>query len=71
MFVKIVRNNGSEGTYECEGVRMKPMAGDDNKVLMALESQSGVLDFDLDKTDCGVFIMNNDGKTIDRYIWKE
>lgn len=72
MFVNITSKQGKTGNnssiYQCEVVHMKSMG--EGKVLLSLESPTRTLEIEVEKATSGVFIMNDNGKTIDRYIWK-
>ena len=72
MFVNITTKQGKTGDkssiYQCEVIHIRPMGED--KVMLALESPTKTLDIEVEKATSGVFIMNDNGKTIDRYIWK-
>lgn len=72
MFVNITTKQKQAGVnssiYQCEVIHIRPQ--DDDKVLLALESPTRILDIEVEKATTGVFIMNDSGKTIDRHIWK-
>jgi len=72
MFVNITTKQKQAGEnssiYQCEVIHIKPKG--EGKVLLALESPTRTLDIEVEKATSGVFIMNDNGKTIDRYIWK-
>lgn len=72
MFVNITTKQEKGGSnssiYQCEVIHIR--AHGDNRVLLTLESPTRTLDMEVEKATSGVFIMNDNGKTIDRYIWK-
>lgn len=75
MFVKIVRNplgrsevKGYTAIYQTE--RMHEENSDDPRYVRIFFEPSGIVRT-LDKVDTEVFIMNDEGKTIDRYDWPE
>lgn len=79
MYVRI--NYGSDPTlpdkdrenrsviYECDEFHINQPIDDDTKVYIRLEPEGKVLD--IDKEHVEVYIMNNDGKTIDKYRWAQ
>ena len=72
MFVNITTKQEKSGEkssiYQCEVIHIRPLG--DSKVLFTLELPTKTLDIEVEKASSGVFIMNDAGKTIDRYIWK-
>lgn len=70
MFVKIVHEE-DVSMYQCKIAHVRLMKSKENKALVVIETSiTEALDIEVDTTSTGVFIMNDSGKTIDRYIWK-
>lgn len=74
MFVKVIYNDQKprEETYECLSVQIIGFVEDQNKILMELERPGGEhtnVILDIDKSECEVYLMNDQGKTIDSFVW--
>ncbi len=71
MFVKIIRPE-IEKLWECEGVKIShvesPAKGEPRSLLVELEPTGPTFSIQ-EKAPNQVFVMNNDGRTIDRYHW--
>lgn len=64
MFVSVVRN-GNAAIYECKSVYVQH----DNEEQVTLSMKNPDVNLVLKKVTAQVFVMNNEGKTIDRYRW--
>ena len=74
MFIKIVRHKTDnipyrEAFHECEGFSLINNKGVKTLTLNPHLGEPSRLTFDVDPKYEEVYIMNNDGKTIDYYIW--
>ena len=68
MFVKVIRS-GSETTYECDLVSVQP-GNKGGHVLVTMErSAKEPLILECEKETTGVYLMNEQGETIDKYVW--
>lgn len=75
MFVQIIRK-GHTSTYECEIASFHPNTKkglEDTTILLVLEGMkiTRMLTFELEKATNKVYFLNNEGKTIDTYWWKD
>ena len=79
MFVRIVHRHTDrrgEALIECDKILIDDPAvinddRDDNYIRLTLQNTRDMRDdhHDIKKKDTEIYIMNNDGKTIDKYIW--
>lgn len=79
MFVRIIRGEpASEMTFECNRCFIKPVEGSFDKIeveLISVECGVGgpygnvLLDCSFECKDLEIFLMNDQGKTIDRKVW--
>ena len=75
MYIKIItdtddvvdgRKSSIDATCECEGYRLEMTEGGHR--LLTLEPSSRCFDLDPSRTE--VYIMNDQGVTIDSYVWR-
>lgn len=67
MFVSIInKDEGAQGLYECQFVRIK-QDEDPNSVFICMDDKP--ITHKIDKRTHRVFLLNNEGKTIDKYEW--
>lgn len=79
MFARIIwRDTGHSSIYECSRVHLNTLTNempgdhkDDGKFIVDFEGPIGCVSVELDKKTCELYIMNNEGKTIDTYRWYE
>lgn len=72
MYISFYYNNRRSSFYECLSFKTRMPVGDDNTIFFELERKDDVnIHLDI-KKDSGteVFIMNNEGKTIESYRYK-
>lgn len=78
MFINIVnRKYGHSSIYECNSIHFNKIsnaegeaqAKPDETIFVDLKSDKGCITLELEKKYSNVFIMNNQGKTIDSYYW--
>lgn len=67
MYVKVV-SVSTESIYECERFLMRPVEGTFKDSVIDLESSRGAVSIEVDRTKSDIYVMNADGRTIDRYM---
>lgn len=65
MFVKVLWNDGVESIYECSSAHYKPVDGKTARVMM---TGAVIENFDVERKGNNVFLLNNEGRTIDHYL---
>ena len=70
MFVKVKRGL-AESTYECERVHFRQGIEDEGNVLgtVRIDLEPVNISLEEDKNNVIIYVMNNDGKTLDSYRW--
>ena len=70
MIVKIVQGD-YYSSYACNGFHVAPMAGNPDEVCVSLVSTTEGFNREmvLDKRRSYMFVMNDNGKTIDSFMW--
>ena len=75
MFASIVNTNtdavGSHTTiHECTGIHLEQPKDKSDTVFVTLERKNDVaLEIEIDKVTQEIYVMNDAGKTIDKYVW--
>ena len=69
MYVKIVRGP-NDGIYECHRFLMSPVEGTfrDSNVTLESNQPNGSVSLIVDRTSADIYVMNADGRTIERYL---
>ncbi|KKM80492.1 hypothetical protein LCGC14_1339380 [marine sediment metagenome] len=68
MFVTVIRK-GHTAIYECKRVFIRTDVTTEGQVAVRMEDSD--VDLIIEKVLSQVYIMNNEGKTIDRYRWPD
>ena len=63
-YVKVVQPNGAEEFFESEFITYLPMGKEDTTEGIVIQRE-GV---DRHYSECDVYVMNNSGQTIERYV---
>ncbi len=77
MFVSIVNTNtdavdGHTMIHECTGIHLKQPKGKPDTVFVTLERKNDVaLEIEIDKVTQDIYVMNDTGRTIDKYVWHD
>ena len=60
-----------EQTYECENYKYTEIGDEATLCIIRHENDGGYDITQIDKVNTAIYIMNDDGKTIDSYRWKQ
>ena len=79
MFARIIRRDTGHSTiYDCSSVHLNRLTNemqgdheDNDKIIVDFESKYGCISVEIDKRTCELYLMNNEGRTIDSYRWYE
>ena len=73
MFVKVIYETGRESLYECDEVYIDHLeskdSNDPGSLYLTLTRDLKDKHVEVAKDKNEVYLMNNDGKTIDKYAW--
>mgnify|MGYP001115795795 CR=1 FL=1 len=70
MFAKTInRETGHATLYECDRVVFNRLLKDDETITVDFESEKDCVTTILDRRASELYIMNDEGKTIDSYQW--
>lgn len=75
MFARIIRkDNGHSSLYECQRVHSRILKNengndDDDMLIFDFESRDSCISVELDRKISELYLMNNEGKTIETYKW--
>ena len=68
MYVKVI-NHGLETIYDCERVKVKPDDVNSGQVVLTVDPSGHEINTVLQKKHSRVYVMNDEGHTIDVYRW--
>ena len=69
MYANVIRGNGHSIYYECRKITFNQLKGDADIVFVDIQSENHCETLEIDKKYDEIYIMNNDGKTIESYRW--
>ncbi len=67
MFVSVFVGKGRTSLYECRRVHIRPDETNEGQVFVCMEDSD--VNLVVEKATTLVYIMNNEGKTIDTHRW--
>lgn len=67
MLVRVIYDNGSESLYECSEYHVIPNDEQPENLFFQFDPNGRLLEIKKEKMQ--IYVMNNQGKTIDSYIW--